>query len=73
MEEKTLEEKIDDDSLEWNKAFQEDIIKYSIIISDEEKEINNAYVRVRRLKCNDKRYIHVMVNGECVCCERILK
>lgn len=64
---------MEDNSLEWNKIFQEDIVKYSEIIFDEEKEINGAYVRVRKLKCNDKRYIHVMVNGECVCCERILK
>ena len=46
------------------------LIKYGTIRSDEEKEVNHAYVRIRKIEYNDEEYIHIMVNGECVYCEK---
>lgn len=62
---------MENNSLEWQNIFEEDILKYSDIIFDEEKIVNAAYVRIRKLRCNNKYYIHIMVNGECIYCEKI--
>ena len=46
------------------------LIKYGTIISDEEKEVNHAYVRIRKIEYNNEEYIHIMVNGECIYCAK---
>ena len=62
---------MEDDSLEWQDIFEREILRCGEIVSDEEKEVNKAYVRIRKIKCDSKYYTHIMVNGECIYCEKI--
>lgn len=56
-----------------DEMFAEDILKHGEIIFDEEKEIDNAFIRIRKINCSDKCYVHIMVNGKCIYCERTFR
>lgn len=69
----SVDEMFDEIEKEWDEIFAEDILKYGEIIFDEEKEIDNAFIRIRKINCSDKCYVHIMVNGKCIYCERTFR
>lgn len=62
---------MEDDNLEWQKIFEQEVLEHSEIISDKEMKVNSMYIRIRELKCNDKHFVHITVDGNCIYCEKV--